>query len=149
MATTPESGGAKEARASFRLVAASMTAYCWPAATQRASLNGRLLKTEPGDGAAGAGAYGSESICQPARSTLGWTVKLKLWVRGRPVRAPAAVTVIECAPAPTGTRAVSCREPELDWIEAVAALPSTASETPLEAALTRRPRIEVEVVSTG
>jgi hypothetical protein len=88
-------------------------------------------------------------MCQPARSTFGWTVKLKLLVRGRPVRAPAAVTVIECAPAATGTRAVSCREPELVCTEAVVALPSTASETPLDAAFINRPRIEVEVVSTG
>src|SRR5438093_2716488 len=118
-----------------------MTAYCWEGAIQRSSLNGWPLKTDPGEGPAGAGAYGSENMCQPAVSTFGCTVKGNELECGRPVSAPGAVTVTVCDPAPTGTRAVSRIEPETDWIEAVAAFPSTATDTPLEPAFTRRARM--------
>src|SRR5437016_1700699 len=149
MLETPGLGGAKEALASLRPAAGSMTAYCRVSGSQRSSLNGLPLNTEPGEGAAGAGAYGSENMCQPAVSSFGCTVKLKELEPGRPVRAPTVVTVTECAPAPSGTRAVTRIEPEVDWTEATAALPSTETLTPLAAELIRRPRIEVEVVSTG
>src|SRR5215218_7430141 len=96
VAVTLGSAGAKEARLSFRPVAASMTAYCCADGTQRASLNGRPLKTEGGGGAAGEGAYGSENMCQPAESTFGRTVKLTEVVCGRPVSAPFAVTATLC-----------------------------------------------------
>src|SRR5437867_1991318 len=149
VAATVGSAGAKEARLSLRPVAASMTAYCCAEGTQRASLNGLPLKTELGGGAAGDGEYGSENMCQPAESTFGRTVKLSEVVRGRPVSAPAAVTATLCEPAASATRAVTRVEPETDCTEAVVALPSTLTLTPLEEAFTSRPRMEVAVVSTG